>query len=109
MALIRSTRQWGGKLAQGSAFGLLDGGRGLLTAVTGSCVVALYASLLPDDVESASLEVRASALQQVILILAAVAFFAAILIWLLLPKQTANEQADTPSWSLRGTWVSSHR
>jgi hypothetical protein len=25
-ALIRATRQWGGKLAQGSAFGLLDGG-----------------------------------------------------------------------------------
>ena len=41
-ALIRATREWGGELAQGSAFGLLDGGRGLLTAVTGSCVVALY-------------------------------------------------------------------
>ena len=103
-ALIRATRQWGGKLAQGSAFGLLDGGRGLLTAVTGSCVVAIYASLLPTDVESASLEVRASALQQVIFILASITCVAAILIWLLFPKRNAIEQADTPNWSLRGTW-----
>jgi nitrate/nitrite transporter NarK len=103
-ALIRATRQWGGELAQGSAFGLLDGGRGLLTAVTGSCVVAIYASLLPMDVESASLEVRARALQQVILILASITCFAAILIWLLLPKRNAFEQADTPNWTLRGTW-----
>ena len=103
-ALIRATRQWGGKLTQGSAFGLLDGGRGLLTAVTGSCVVAIYASLLPTDVESASLEVRASALQQVILILASITCVAAILIWLLFPKRNAIEQADTPNWSLRGTW-----
>ena len=28
-ALIRATRQWGGKKLQGSAFGLLEGGRGL--------------------------------------------------------------------------------
>ena len=103
-ALIRATRQWGGKLAQGTAFGLLEGGRGLLTAVTGSCVVAIYASLLPADVESASLEVRTSALQQVILILASISCIAAILILLLLPKRNAIEQADTPNWSWRGTW-----
>lgn len=98
-ALIRATRQWGGKLAQGTAFGLLDGGRGLLTAVTGSCVVAIYASLLPADVESASLEVRAIALQQVIFILASITCLTAILIWLLLPKRDATQQASTPDWS----------
>ena len=103
-ALIRATREWGGELAQGSAFGLLDGGRGLLTAVTGSCVVALYASLLPSDVESASLEVRARALQQVILILASIPCIAALLVWLLLPKRDAAKQGDTSTWSLRGIW-----
>ncbi|MFT5302872.1 MAG: nitrate/nitrite transporter NarK [Mariniblastus sp.] len=103
-ALIRATRQWGGKLAQGSAFGLLEGGRGLLTAVTGSCVVAIYASFLPADVESASLEVRANALKQVILILASITFFAAVLIWIFLPKRNAIKPADSSSWSLRGTW-----
>ena len=103
-ALIRSTREWGGKLAQGSAFGLLDGGRGLLTAVTGSCVVALYASLLPEDVDSASLETRTSALRQVIIILAAIPLSAAILIWLTLPKRSPNEQATASRLSLQGMW-----
>ena len=32
-ALIRATRDWGGNNAQGRAFGLLDGGRGLLAAL----------------------------------------------------------------------------
>lgn len=103
-ALIRATRQWGGKLSQGAAFGLLDGGRGLLAAITGSFVVAVYASLLPADVESATLEVRAKALQQVIFILASITCGAAILIWTLLPKRDAIEIADTTRWSLQGTW-----
>ncbi len=103
-ALIRATRQWGGKLAQGSAFGLLDGGRGLLTAVTGSLMVALYASLLPDNVESASLEVRTQALQQVVFILASITFLAAISIWLLLPKQTTRESSNIPGWTFVGSW-----
>ncbi len=103
-ALMRATRQWGRRLAQGSAFGLLDGGRGLLTAVTGSCVVAIYASLLPIDVASASLEVRTDALKQVILILASMTCVAAMMIWLLLPKRDAMEKTETPAWSLRGTW-----
>lgn len=102
-ALIRATREWGGKLAQGSAFGLLDGGRGLLTAVTGSCVVALYASLLPTDIESASMEVRARALQRVIFILASIPCIAAVLVWLLLPRRDVAKPGDT-TLSLRGIW-----
>lgn len=102
-ALIRATRQWGGKLSQGTAFGLLDGGRGLLTAVTGSCVVALYASLLPTDVQTASLEVRAHAFRQIIVVLACIPCFAAVLICWLLPKRIASKPNDAPAWSLAGT------
>ena len=102
-ALMRATRQWGGRLAQGAAFGLLDGGRGLLAALTGSGAVAIYASLLPSDVESASLEARANALQQVVLIFAGITCVSAILIWLLLPQRQANDPSDTPRWSLGGT------
>src|SRR5210317_301058 len=32
-ALIRATREWGGHDAQGSAFGLLEGGRGIVAAL----------------------------------------------------------------------------
>ena len=63
--LIRATRDPSGEMAHGSSFGILDRGARLLTAVTGSCVVSLYVSLLPADVESASVEVRARALQQI--------------------------------------------
>lgn len=101
-ALMRATRQWGGRFTQGAAFGLLDGGRGLIAAVAGSCVVAVYASLLPDDVESASLEVRANALRQVILVLATFTCVAAALVWLLLPKGNATESTG-PRWTLQGT------
>ena len=103
-ALIRATRQWGGRLAQGSAFGLLDGGRGLVTAVTGSAVVAIYAALLPNEVESATIEIRARALQQVILILAGITCFAAILVLWLLPTRKVQKENNMNRWSFAGTW-----
>ena len=40
-ALIRATREWGGPLTQGRAFGLLEGGRGLVAAGLASFAVAL--------------------------------------------------------------------
>lgn len=40
-ALIRATRDWGGSDEQGRAYGLLDGGRGLLAAVLASVAVAV--------------------------------------------------------------------
>lgn len=93
-ALIRATREWGGERLQGSAFGLLEGGRGLLTAVTGSVMVALYAFLLPEEVESASLQVRASAFKQIILLISLMTFGAAVLVWVALPKRGASEHTS---------------
>ena len=40
-ALLKATRQWGGS-AQGKAFGFLDGGRGLVSALLGSAGVILF-------------------------------------------------------------------
>lgn len=42
-ALLRATREWGGELAQGRAFGLLDGGRGAVAAVLAGIGVSLLA------------------------------------------------------------------
>jgi len=101
-ALIRATRQWGGAHAQGAAFGLLDGGRGLLTALTGSMMVALYASFMPEEVESATLDVRADALRQVIGLFASMTFAAAVLVWFALPRHhKPNTEQDHRS-SLAG-------
>ncbi len=101
-ALIRATREWGSTMTQGAAFGLLDGGRGLFAAVTGSCMVALYASLLPKDVESASMAVRTSALQKVILILVITVVGSALMTIIFLPKRTPLESNERSRITLRG-------
>ncbi|MEM7409342.1 MAG: MFS transporter [Myxococcota bacterium] len=43
-ALIKATRAWGGDSEQGRAFGLLDGGRGLVAAVAASVGLQLFAA-----------------------------------------------------------------
>ena len=103
--LIKATRKWGGELSQGAAFGLLDGGRGLLTAVTASIMVAVFAALLPTDPELAGLEQRTAALREVILILLSIPAGTAVLIWLVLPASAGNDQAhhsNKPRLTLRG-------
>ena len=47
-ALIRATREWGGLEQQGMAFGLLEGGRGLLAVVLASLGVLLFEISFPD-------------------------------------------------------------
>ena len=97
-ALIRATREWGGTAFQGRAFGILDSGRGLSAAVIGTVGVTLMASMLPEEVRSASLEQRTGSLQAVILIFSAVTFLVAILVWFALPSGTIkgkhNFQSD---------------
>lgn len=101
-ALMRATREWGGEMKQGTAFGLLDGGRGLLTAMTGSVMVAIYASLIPADVASATLEQRTGAFRQLILLMAALTCATAALVWFALPSRKRHGQSKSPSFNLRG-------
>ena len=101
-ALIRATREWGGESLQGAAFGLLDGGRGLVTAVTGSIVVAIYAALLPSLVETASLAQRTAALRQVILIMTGLTCAAAVLLWLVLPRRESEPRRTTTVFDFGG-------
>ena len=54
-ALIKATRLWGGRTTQGIAYGLLDGGRGLLAAVIASLSVMVFAGLMPVEVEGATI------------------------------------------------------
>ena len=65
-ALIKVTRSWGGNHQQGLAYGLLDGGRGLLAAVLASLGVFAFASAFPLGYDSASLAEKGAILRQVI-------------------------------------------
>ncbi len=84
-ALIRATREWGGPAAQGRAYGILDGGRGLVAALLASLSVAVFAAFLPLEVETATLEERSEALSRVIWIFTGLTLAVAALVWAVLP------------------------
>lgn len=85
-ALIRATREWGGIDSQGRAYGLLDGGRGLFAALLASISVWIFASLLPAEVASATIEQRTAALKQIIWIFTGLVLGVALLVWLVVPE-----------------------
>lgn len=87
-ALIRATRDWGGKDEQGRAFGLLDGGRGLLAAVLASLGVAVFAFVFPEG-KDATLAQKEDALRMVIYGYAAATMAAAVLVWFCVPDGDA--------------------
>jgi nitrate/nitrite transporter NarK len=91
-ALIRATRDWGGQAAQGTAFGILESGRGLTAAIVAVVAVAVFASIMPDDVLSATDAERRAGLRAVILLYSAAAVGAGILAWFVIPEQENNAQ-----------------
>lgn len=93
--LIRATRQWGGDDAQGRAFGILDGGRGMFAAVLGSFAVFLFANLLPEDTAQATVAQRADALRWVIGCFTMGTLGAAVLVWVVIPDGTTTHSTTT--------------
>ena len=79
-AMIRATREWGGDSSQGRAFGLLDGGRGLVAAGFASVAVAIFSALLPDANAA-----REPALVRVIYCYTALTAFAAFVTYVVIP------------------------
>ena len=91
-ALIRTTRDWGGQAAQGTAFGILESGRGLAAAVVAAVAVVVFASIMPDDVLSATDAERRAGLRAIILLYSAAAVGAGVLAWFVIPEQENNAQ-----------------
>lgn len=84
-ALIRATREWGGEHAQGEAFGILEGGRGLVAALLSSIGVALLALYMPDNPLLVSDVERREAFRAIIFLYSGATFLTAFLCWLLIP------------------------
>ncbi len=84
-ALIRATREWGGDDAQGRAFGILEGGRGVAAALLATAGVALFAMYMPEDVMSVSNEGRRDALRKVILLYSGATMITGVLTWMVIP------------------------
>jgi len=103
-AMIRATRDWGGDEDQGKAFGILDGGRGLLAALLASATVAVFGALLPEDAATATLEQRTEALKQVIWIFTGMTIVAGAVVWFCVPTESGPRRSvgdgDNPlSWA----------
>ena len=79
-AMIKATRVWGGSKNQGEAFGLLDGGRGLVAASMGTLGVLIFSLFLTNDIELASLSERKNAFRYVILFSSFIVFLTGILV-----------------------------
>ena len=84
-ALIKTTREWGGDLSQGRAFGFLDGGRGLVAAAVASLALIVIKFVIPiefDDLDSLQ---RRQALQQVIYFYTFMTLLVAVFVWQTVP------------------------
>ncbi len=104
-ALIRATRDWGGPSEQGRAYGILDGGRGLLAAALASIGTQVFALSFPDGYALATMGEKENALRLVIngytLVTALTGFF----IWFALKGGNADRAATTSRVrSTSSTW-----
>ena len=97
-AMIKATRVWGGSKNQGEAFGLLDGGRGLVAASMGTLGVVIFSVFLTNDIELASLVERKNAFRYVILFSSFIVFLTGILIIVFM--ESSIESAVNKSASL---------
>jgi predicted MFS family arabinose efflux permease len=84
-ALIKATRDWGGSTSQGTAFGILDGGRGLAAAVFGGLAVAILALYLPNETARVTDVARQAGLRSIILYYSAITLVAAGIVWVVIP------------------------
>ena len=92
-AMIKATREWGGRHKQGRAFGILDGGRGLVAAGTASVAVWLLSTVLPADIDQLTQLQRQHAIQSVIYFYTFMTLFAALLVWWIIPESRNSDSA----------------
>ena len=102
-ALIRATREWGGDSSQGKAFGILEGGRGVVAALIASLGVVLFALGMPEDVANVSNEQRRAAFRSVILMYSFAVIGAGVLVWFMVPP--AKHIGDSSQSLLRGAGI----
>jgi nitrate/nitrite transporter NarK len=98
-ALIRATREWGDDDEQGRAYGLLDGGRGLLAAVLASIAVVFFGLLFPDGYSSATFEEKREALRAVILGYTLVTAAIGAFVWYAIPESGRTGSSGVVRWN----------
>jgi len=80
--MIKATRVWGGVTSQGKAFGLLDGGRGLVGALFGMMGVLIFAVFITSEVAEASVTESKEAFKYVVLVSSGIVVIVGLLVWM---------------------------
>jgi len=110
-AMMRATREWGGKLSQGKAFGLLDGGRGLVASVVASIGVFLFAAMVLEDAASILESDNLRAFQVLIVFYSLLTFGGAVMVWFVIPETKMERLYENPFQGItqvllrRSTWL----
>ena len=89
-ALIKATREWGGQFAQGKAFGVLEGGRGLVAAGVATIAVVVIKMSLSIELDNANDAQRIFAMQRLIYFYTCVTLGAAVLVWIVIPDDKSR-------------------
>jgi nitrate/nitrite transporter NarK len=90
-ALIRATRGWGGRRSQGVAFGILDGGRGVVAATAAALGVAILAFYMPEDARLANAVEREAGFRMVVLYYSLLTFLAGVFSWYAIPDDKRGD------------------
>ena len=85
-ALMRATREWGGPQEQGKAFGILDGGRGVIAAVMATAALWMLSTLLSTQDEVVTAAQRTTALRGTIYFYTGATLLAAVCVWWFVPE-----------------------
>ena len=101
-ALIRSTREWGGDRAQGRAFGILDGGRGLVAAAFASIAVMIFAHGTLPEPAAGDPASRRAALIQVIAFYTTVTFIVSVLSYWFVPRSAKRTTVSASPFANMG-------
>lgn len=101
-ASIKAIRNIGSTNKQGLAFGLVDGGRGLVAALLASISVFIFDALLPSNVEEPTTQQLSSALGYIILLFSGLIILSAVLIWIVFPNDDTTKTSSMSQLSLSG-------
>ena len=107
-ALIRATRDWGEHDGQGLAYGLLEGGRGVLAAGLASAGALLFAFAFPHGYDVASFEEKRTVLRIIIYGYTAVTAACGVFVWFALADGRRKGQAGHAAWRPQSESVRAH-
>lgn len=101
-ALIKAARELGGQHNQGKAFGILDGGRGLIAAGMASLLVVVFAAYLPETDGELLPADRTAAFRQVIYTVTAFVLVVAGLVFVFFKPPEGPSEASSATISMKG-------